>query len=909
MAYFSRLLVFALGVALAAGACTTASNLSVSNVTVSCPLTNNQQTLSKDLILTCKCSKWWRVRNNNNCGVYFTWDAGAGSSSSGSGFVSPSSEVYFQTITDTQARLFVDGTLVASHVSNNGKCSGSELVTSVDTTSQILVEGSQAGIFTIALKASPGSSTTVKLVPDAYSTVSPSTVTFTASNFSTAAVISVTPVDDKVYRGVTASSAISLMCNDNNAVYSTVSATIKDNDAAGVTLSETELELYKLSTEGCNFHSNPNANNGKGHNCGPYQLSDKTLVNYTIVLSSMPSASVKISLSTSSKLDLSSYSVTFTTSNWNVPQTIEISSDPSDTATTQQIYTILSVVSSSDSSFDGLVVPTVIVKVNPSSDSIPASSKPTNPVKLLTTNTSSVSAGISTWLSATFTATANVDNFAITISNLPTNSTVSYPSDRSFTSLFKDDTLSSGETDYVAFKFTAGYQLPTVASTVTLTCTYTWSGVSMSQTFSLTLPYASRSAKPFTVSTASFTMLPSFSAWIALSFTATSAMDNFNLVASNPSPFTVSYPSNKNSSSLSQSSRLDSGATDYASVYLYVPSTVAAGTYPVSFTVSWTESTTKSATIVIPVTIGVTTSSGRRLTSAPRHLIDGSVSLTYSNLGSVPESSTVSLFLNLQGTLSSAAVATVTPASGFTVTHSDGASSKIISDSTTSTSYAVITLQTPAGDACFANGFSVSVVDSGVPSTFTFSLCTVVKDLTLGDEFAVTAAGSTVKQTVNIDSIHDVSSLSVTPSSVPSGMSVSVDTASVPEAITAGSSSYFSLSMTAPSTAGTYTTVFALSYLTADGLPKTVSYSVSGSVTGGASDDDMTVYIIVGAVLGGIFVLSMVSFAVLLLYRHRARTLRVMPASTNNLKTVKAPSAKVIAPVSAYTPAVQPLSQ
>jgi|GEM_PF-1848002 len=112
---------------------------------------------------------------------------------------------------------------------------------------------------------------------------------------------------------------------------------ITDNDAKGVILVESE-NTTKVTEGGAND-------------------------SYTIVLNSQPTANVSIGITTGVQLTATPAALTFTTANWNIPQTVTISAVDDATVEGNHSTTISHTVSSADAMYNGLTVASVSVTI------------------------------------------------------------------------------------------------------------------------------------------------------------------------------------------------------------------------------------------------------------------------------------------------------------------------------------------------------------------------------------------------------------------------------------------------------------------------------------------------------------------------------------------------------------------
>jgi hypothetical protein len=205
-------------------------------------------------------------------------------------------------------------------------------------------EGGGTASFAIVLTSQPASGVSIALSSSntLEGTVSPGTVSFTTSNWSTPQTVIVTGVNDFVDDGDIAYSVVTAAAVSGDAMYSgavvaDVSLTNTDNDAAGATL-----------TPGS----------------GLVTTEAGATATFTIALTSQPTASVTIALSSSALTEgtVAPASVSFTTMDWSVPQTVTVTGvndfllDP-DTAFT----IVTAAAASADAAYSGLAIADVSV--------------------------------------------------------------------------------------------------------------------------------------------------------------------------------------------------------------------------------------------------------------------------------------------------------------------------------------------------------------------------------------------------------------------------------------------------------------------------------------------------------------------------------------------------------------------
>jgi large repetitive protein len=191
--------------------------------------------------------------------------------------------------------------------------------------------------FTIKLNSEPTAAVTIPLASSntKEGTISPSSLTFDATNWNVAQTVTLTGVDDFVDDGNQGYFARINAASSTDPAYNTMdpadlSVTNTDNDSVGIVVSPTSgLLTYETGT------------------------TDK----FTIVLNSAPTYPVTISLQSSNTLEgtVSPSSVTFTAANWNVAQTVTVTGVPDSTYDGNVPFTILTgAASSSDALYNGI---------------------------------------------------------------------------------------------------------------------------------------------------------------------------------------------------------------------------------------------------------------------------------------------------------------------------------------------------------------------------------------------------------------------------------------------------------------------------------------------------------------------------------------------------------------------------
>ncbi|MBK8170386.1 MAG: integrin [Sandaracinaceae bacterium] len=173
-------------------------------------------------------------------------------------------------------------------------------------------------------------------------TVSAASLTFSTMNWSTPQTVTVTGVDDFVADGNIAYTTITGVTTSADPVYSglavsDVSVTNNDNDVAGISVSPTS---------------------------GLTTTEPGGTATFTIVLTSQPTANVRVSMMSSAPTEgtISLASVTFSTANWSAPQTVTITGVDDFVLDGNIAYTIITGAAvSADPVYSGLAVADVSV--------------------------------------------------------------------------------------------------------------------------------------------------------------------------------------------------------------------------------------------------------------------------------------------------------------------------------------------------------------------------------------------------------------------------------------------------------------------------------------------------------------------------------------------------------------------
>ncbi|TMQ57739.1 MAG: hypothetical protein E6K76_09735, partial [Candidatus Eisenbacteria bacterium] len=179
-------------------------------------------------------------------------------------------------------------------------------ITVLPTSGLTTTEGGGTATFTVVLTSQPTANVTVGLSSNDLTegTVAPASVTFTSGNWNVAQTATVTGVNDFVADGDVAYTIVTAPATSTDAGYNGMNAadvgvTNTDNDTAGITVSPTS---GLTTTEGGGTAT------------------------FSVVLTSQPTANVTIGLSSNDLTEgtVAPASVTFTSGNWNVAQTVTV---------------------------------------------------------------------------------------------------------------------------------------------------------------------------------------------------------------------------------------------------------------------------------------------------------------------------------------------------------------------------------------------------------------------------------------------------------------------------------------------------------------------------------------------------------------------------------------------------------
>jgi hypothetical protein len=240
--------------------------------------------------------------------------------------------------------------------------------------------GGQA-TFTIVLTSQPSNDVAISITSDDTSegTVSPSSVTFTNGNWNSPQTITITGVDGPMA--------------DGDITYHIVTGVASSGDANYNGLNPDDVTVVNLDNDVAGISINPVA--------GLVTTEAGGTASFTIVLNTQPTDNVTIGISSSdlSEGTVSPSSVTFTDTNWNLPQTVTLTGVNDDIDDGNIAYTaITAAATSSDSDYNGI-----------------------NPADVSATNTDNDVAGITvSAISGNTTEAGGTATFSIRLNSEPT---------------------------------------------------------------------------------------------------------------------------------------------------------------------------------------------------------------------------------------------------------------------------------------------------------------------------------------------------------------------------------------------------------------------------------------------------------------------------------------------------------
>jgi putative cell wall-binding protein len=204
-----------------------------------------------------------------------------------------------------------------------------------------VTEGGATDSYDVVLNTQPSDTVTITLTPDSQVTVAPNPLSFNTGNWDTPQTITVTALNDDIAEGThigeITHAATSSDSNYNGIAIVDVTASITDNDTAG--LSVVQSGGTTQAAEG-----------GAGDS-------------YTIALTSEPTSNVTVTLAPNSQVTATPSPLTFTSGDWDTPQTVTVGAVNDDIAEGNHVGSVGHTVASADSFYNGLVTSPVSVSI------------------------------------------------------------------------------------------------------------------------------------------------------------------------------------------------------------------------------------------------------------------------------------------------------------------------------------------------------------------------------------------------------------------------------------------------------------------------------------------------------------------------------------------------------------------
>ncbi|MFH1613944.1 MAG: glycoside hydrolase domain-containing protein [Planctomycetota bacterium] len=228
------------------------------------------------------------------------------------------------------------------------------LITQSGGSTDVNEENTTTDTYTVVLDTLPTATVTITVDPDVETEVNDMgagtsyDLTFTTADWNSPQTVTVKAIDDYVVEGAHTSTITHTAVSDdsdyNGLSINNVVANVSDNDYASVTITESNS-----STSVCER--------------GP------TSDTYTLVLASQPSANVAITVDPDAETQVNSQgagntdTLTFTTADWNTPQTVTVAAIDDSTLEYTHSSTIVHTASSTDEDYNGISIDNVVVAI------------------------------------------------------------------------------------------------------------------------------------------------------------------------------------------------------------------------------------------------------------------------------------------------------------------------------------------------------------------------------------------------------------------------------------------------------------------------------------------------------------------------------------------------------------------
>jgi hypothetical protein len=214
-------------------------------------------------------------------------------------------------------------------------------VTLTESNGTEVTESGAGDSYSIVLDSKPTADVIITLgLSSSDISASPTTLTFTSSNWDIPQVVTVNATGDKIAEGVeTATITHTVSSTDVNyhlfAVLSVTVTILPDDDTAGVDISKSSISV----------------------------MEGGAIDAYAVLLTSKPLANVNIAINAPADVSLSATSLVFTPDNWQNPQTIIVAAVDDNEVEGAEVLSITHTVTSTDPLYNNLVIPALSVTI------------------------------------------------------------------------------------------------------------------------------------------------------------------------------------------------------------------------------------------------------------------------------------------------------------------------------------------------------------------------------------------------------------------------------------------------------------------------------------------------------------------------------------------------------------------
>jgi hypothetical protein len=243
------------------------------------------------------------------------------------------------TLSSPSANAILGSNVVHTYTILDNDVVGVSVVESGGTTA--VTEGGPTDSYTVVLTSQPTADVTVTLGSSGQASAAPSPLTFNSGNWSSPQTVTVTAANDDFAEGPHADAITHTVASAdgdyNGFSVPNVNVAITDNDVASVQITESGGSTQVI--EG-----------GAGDS-------------YDVVLTSEPTNTVTVTLTVDPQLIAGPSPLTFTTGNWDTPQTVTVNADDDAVSEGLHVASITHAASSSDGDYNGIAIDQVDVTI------------------------------------------------------------------------------------------------------------------------------------------------------------------------------------------------------------------------------------------------------------------------------------------------------------------------------------------------------------------------------------------------------------------------------------------------------------------------------------------------------------------------------------------------------------------